>query len=328
MTTDYTAPGKQDFRDLLLAVARHSECRSYGTFWGTGIDSRLFALAGFDVVAAEVTRAKHELMSEDAATGGYRAFRGRAGKLREHVDMFHADFDGGPSPANFREVRRIAAISDRWLAVTLSMDHQRDESMMGEAAFYTIPAWLTGASEFTLEYLSRYKRNEYGQTMWVALLQRRTGKGNSHRVQPLQVQRGIERRGYWASKALYDTRLLPHTQPVPSEYTVARQRNYYLENREAKLAWAKDYHAANRERGNEASRRWREANPERQRAATARWYEAHKNDPEQVARRKAYRKEWYAKNREKQLASVKAWREKNRSIVARPAEPSSSEKAA
>lgn len=229
--TDYQATGKQEFRNLLLALARQTDVRTYGTFWGTGIDSRQFASAGFEVVAAEVVQAKHDVLRSDALTHGYRGHFGRAGKLTDRFGMFHADFDGGPSPANFREVRRIAAITDRWLAVTLSMDHQRDESMMGEAAFSTVPAWLTGASGFTLEYLSRYRRNRFGQTMWVAILQRREGKGTNHQVLPVQIAYSVMARGYWASRRFYELELLPRKYSPRNEREKASDHARYMRKR-------------------------------------------------------------------------------------------------
>ena len=236
MATDYQAEGKQGFRDLLLALARQTDIQTYGTFWGTGIDARMFSAAGLDVVAAEIVRAKHLRASCDADMHGYRVHLGRAGRLTERFGMFHADFDGGPSPSNFREVKRLAAITDRWLAVTLSMDHQRDESMMGEAAFYTIPAWLTGASGFTLEYLSRYKRNRFGQTMWVGILQRREGKGTAHQVLPVQIAYSIGERGYWASRRLYERGLLRHRYSPRNQREKASDNARYMARRQRKVA--------------------------------------------------------------------------------------------
>lgn len=201
----YLSAGKQEFRELLRSVAISDELRTFGTFWGTGTDSALMSAAGLDVIACEIIQAKHEALAAHADQYGYRAWPGRAGRLTERREMFHADFDGGPSPHNFRELRRISEITDRWMAVTISLDHLRDESMMGEAAFYTIPAWLTGATGMTLEYLSRYTRNRLGQVMWTALLQRKTGKGTRHQVLPIQIAYSIGERGYWASR-IYDKR--------------------------------------------------------------------------------------------------------------------------
>ena len=302
MPTDYQSNGKQEFRDLLFALARQSDVRTYGTFWGTGIDSRQFAEAGFDVVAAEIVQAKHERAAMDADMHGYRVHRGRAGKLTTRFGMFHADFDGGPSPMNFREVRRIAAITDQWLAVTLSMDHQRDESMMGEAAFYTVPAWLTGAAGFTLEYLSRYRRNRFGQTMWVAILQRREGKGNSHRVQPIQIARAIPSRGYWASRQMYQRRLLPHTNAPETPVERERSAAYYQEHRDRYRSIARQSYerrkedpvkvAADRDR----SATWQKS--EAGRAWMAAWAAARRRtDPEWAERRRQYKRDWYARKK-------------------------------
>ena len=134
----YDTPGKQKFRELLLAIAGTSDVRTYGTLWGGGTDARMAAAAGLQVTAAEVTRSLHEAMTNDAALHGYVPFTHRAGRLTEHFDMFHADFCGNASPGNFRELRHLASISRRWLAVTLAPDHQLDPSMQGEAAIYTM----------------------------------------------------------------------------------------------------------------------------------------------------------------------------------------------
>jgi len=301
MASRYETPGKQAFRELLFSVSAHDALASYGTFWGTGIDARLFASAGIDVIACEIVHAKHDALSCDALTYGYRAHLGRAGKLTERLDMFHADFDGGPSPSNFREVRRIAAITDKWLAVTLSMDHQRDESMMGEAAFYTIPAWLTGASGFTLEYLSRYKRNGYGQVMWVALLRPRTGRGTAHQVLPIQIAYSIRDRGYWASRRFYEFDLLAHRYSPRNEREKVTGASYYQANRSR-------YQDQSRIRGKE-----RRMDPEkyaRDRARSSAWSKSpaghawwkeygrtRRQDPEYRAKKKAYHHAWYLRRK-------------------------------
>lgn len=305
MTELYLSAGKQSFRDLLLALATKDGSRTYGTFWGTGIDARMFSAAGLDVVAAEIVRAKHSALANDALMHGYRAHLGRAGSLRDQFDMFHADFDGGPSPSNFREVRRLAQITSRWLAVSVSLDHMRDESMQGEAAAHTIPAWLTGASGLTLEYLSRYRRNQYGQTMWTAILQRREGRGNSHRVQPVQIALSVRERGYWASKPMYASGLMTHrTAPLTLEER-RRDHERYLGNR-VPLAERSCRSCGVTFRPNHG-RRW---------------------NCSDECRRTVYRKRYYAEHRDEVIASVREWREQRRSIVARPAEPSDVSEAA
>lgn len=204
----YIAPGKRAFRQLLFDLATHDGVTSYATFWGHGIDSRMFA-PHFDVVACEIREAKHAAMVEDGLAHSYRTHTGRGATLPENVDMFHADFDGPPSQTSFDELRRISTKTTKWLAVTLSNAHKLDPAVQGEAASYTIPAWLTGASGFTLEYLARYASTG-GQTMWVAILQRREGKGNHHQVLPVQIARSIALRRYWASGPMYETGLMPH----------------------------------------------------------------------------------------------------------------------
>lgn len=299
----YNSPGKQTFRELVLAVAEHDSCQSYGTLWGSGIDSRMAVARGLAVIACEKDRSLHSRMDADADLIGYRVWHHSAGRLDERVDMFHADFCGNASPSNFRELRRIAAITDKWLAVTLSPDHQLNESMQGEAALYTVPAWLTGATGFTLEYFGRYVRNAGGTTMFTALLQRREGHGNSHRVQPVQVAYSVTVRQYWASKAMYQGfgTLLPHSNPPESEAMRQRAAEYYQEHRAAKLA-------ASRARYEQRKR-----NPDaivRDRANTARWaksdrglawrreYERKRRlDPDQGAKKRAYCRAWYARKK-------------------------------
>lgn len=224
----YLSEGKQRFRELLRDLAVQEGVRTVGTFYGTGVDSRLFAAAGLDVLAMEKVQAHWPAMDADAAEHGFRVFHGRARTMREHLDMVHADFIGGPSPDNFRELRYIAAITDRLLPVTLSPDHQLDRSMQGESALYTVPAWLTGATGFTLDYFGRYVRNRVGQTMFVAILRRTAGHGNSQRVQPVQIARSVTERRYWASRWMYDSRLLVHMQQPRTPAERARDAERYL----------------------------------------------------------------------------------------------------
>lgn len=298
----YETPGKQVFRELVRSVATSDGLRTFGTFWGTGIDSALMTAAGFDVIACEIVQAKHAVLSAHAEEHGYRAWLGRAGRLTERREMFHADFDGGPSPHNFRELRRIAAITDRWMAVTISLDHLRDASIMGEAAFYTIPAWLTGATGMTLEYLGRYTRNRLGQVMWTALLQRKTGKGTSHQVLPMQIAYSISQRAYWSSQSFYTCGLLPHRYAPKSEHEKAAAATYYVANRDHKLDQAKrayerrkqdpDLIAADRTRysvwrRSEAGRAWHRG-----------WVARRKlQDPEWAERKRQYHREWYLRKK-------------------------------
>jgi hypothetical protein len=297
LTALYESPGKRAFRELVLAVAKRDECQTYGTFWGSGIDSRMAVDAGLEVTAAEIVRALHPAMDADAAEHGYRAFHGRASRLTDRFDVFCADFCGNASPVAFRELGHIAALTDKWLAVVLTPDHQLNSSMQGEAALFTVPAWLTGASGFTLEYFTRYRRNGRGGVMFAALLRHRQGHGNSHRVQPLQIARSVAARGYWASKPFHETRLLTHAQPMPSERTVAQRAEYYTANRERKLSQAREGYQR------------RKHNPDaiaRDRAHTAEWAKSEKGrawrkafdkkrrtDPERGARIREYQREYH-----------------------------------
>lgn len=224
----YDTPGKQAFRQLLFDLATQTGVRTYGTFWGTGIDSRLFA-PHFDVVACEIRESKQPLMEADSLVNGYRVFLGSAGRLAERCDMFFADFDGTASPGNFKELRKIASQTDKWLAVTLANSHKLAPELQDEAACYTIPAWLTGAAaNFTLEYVSGYA-SEGRQRMWVAILQRREGRGVAHTVQPIQIARSLQERSYWASRPMYAMGLMRHRQEARTPITrLGDARRYQL----------------------------------------------------------------------------------------------------
>lgn len=301
----YDTEGKQTFRDLLFRVCEQAGIQSYGTLWGGGTDARMGVEHGLRVIAAEVDRSLHPALLEDARQHGYEAFPRRAGKLVDHVDMFHADFCGNASPSAFRELGRIATITNAWLAVTLSPDHQLNPAMQGEAAAFTIPAWLTGATGFTLEYLSRYQRNTYGQTMWTALLQRRNGRGNSHRVQPLQIAYSIERRGYWASAALYEQRVLPHLQAPMSGQGRKRQAEYELENQVARAESRRKAYYANRDIHLTRMHDWQQANPDKVRSSHQKYHQKMQSDPEYRAKNRAGSLRWYEANREKAKAQAR-----------------------
>lgn len=228
----YDSPAKRELDELLFAIARQTDCQSYATFWGFGVDSRRATELGFDVTACEIREAKHDAGSADAARVGYRFHPGRGSSLGRDVDVFHADFDNTPNPRNFKELRGIASLTRKWLKVTISTDHMRNEEMQGEAFAATIPAWLTFAAQgFTLEYLGRYVRNSRGLVMWVAILQRRGGRGVSHAVQPIQVARSIGERGYWASRPMYQTGLMTHRQEPRTPITRAGDARRYQEKK-------------------------------------------------------------------------------------------------
>lgn len=312
----YDSDGKQAFRSLLLELAKRDGLKTYGTFWGTGIDSRLFAAEGFDVTAAEVVRDKHEAMREDAERYGYSAFCGNARRLDQRFDMFHADFCGNASPGNFRTLRAISEMVDRWLAVTLSPDHQLDPSMQGEAASYTVPAWLVGASDFTLEYLVRYLRNDDGQTMWAAVLQRRHGQGNAHRIAPVQIAWSIRQRRdgsstYWASNRMYTLLrgVLRHKKPLTSWEKSEAVKARYWSDPEGARARARE--AYRRLHPNEQLRiryaideDYREA----KRAYHREWWAKNKArfmTPERKAQRSEYHRQHYLANRDKYIESAR-----------------------
>lgn len=75
-------------------------------------------------------------------------------------------------------------------------------------------------------------------------------------------------------------------QPYNPEY----QRQYYLKNKEKKLAYQKEYANKNAEHINKKARERAKANKEQ---------------------RKLYIKEWYLKNRQKHIDSVNEWRKNN-----------------
>jgi hypothetical protein len=303
LTALYDSPGKRAFRELVLAVAKRDGCQTYGTFWGSGIDSRMAVDAGLEVTAAEIVRALHPAMDADASEHGYRAFHGRASRLTDRFDVFCADFCGNASPAAFRELGHIAALTDRWLAVVLTPDHQLDASMQGEAALYTVPAWLTGATGFTLEYFTRYRRNGRGGVMFAALLRRTAERrqGTSHQVLPIQIAYSINVRGYWASRRMYDTALLRHRYAPKNEREKQAGAEYYAANRERRLSQARAIYQRRKQRPeaierdrartaewakSETGRAWRRAFDKRRRA-----------DPERVERIRAYKREWYARKK-------------------------------
>jgi hypothetical protein len=267
----YLSDGKQDFRDLLLRLAQHDGLHTYGTFWGGGIDSRMFAAAGFDVIAAEIVQDLHAAMDADAAEHGYRTWHKDAARMPERCEMFHADFMGNASGHAFRTLRRIAANTEKWLAVTLSPDHQINQSMQGESALYTVPAWLVGASGFTLEYFGRYVRNAGGQVMFVALLEGKpSSRGQRREVHPLQLVRGVTGRGYWARHDLHDRfpDLLPHRKPYYTTRERDRLRERYAsdpEYREKMRAASKSSYEANKAAHMAQSAKWAKEHPDRRR---------------------------------------------------------------
>jgi hypothetical protein len=300
----YLSAGKQEFRELILALARAENLRTAGTFYGTGIDTRLFAAGGLDVLATEVQRSLWPAMDTDADLNGFRVWHGDAARLTERLDLFHADFVGNASGHVFRTLRQIAATTEQWLAVTVASDHQINPWMQGEAALYTVPAFMVGAADgFTLEYFARYARNAGGQRMFVALLQRRVGRGNSHRVQPVQLAYSVARREYWASRAMYRRfgGVLPHSTAPETEHERQRAGEYYAANRERRLSQARAIYQRRKQRPevierdrartaewakSETGRAWRRAFDKRRRA-----------DPERVARVRAYQREWYARKK-------------------------------
>lgn len=292
-TSLYLSAGKQEFRLLLANLAEKDGVRTVGTFYGTGIDSRLFASRGLDVTATEIVRRLWPVMDADADANGFRTFHGNAAKIDQRFDMFHADFIGNASPIAFRTLRRVANITDRWLAVTLAPDHQINPWIQGEAALYAVPAWLTGATGFTLEYFGRYARNGSGQTMFVALLRRCIGKGNWHPVQALQIAYSVGERQYWSSRTFYETELVRHRYAPRNEREKASDRKRYLQHR---------YQASQQDCLGCRSSFTRRGGPQRYCSDACR----------KPARRAQTR------------AAVRRWNEKRRLIVAQPPKPSNS----
>lgn len=212
----YDSPGKQAFRELFAEVGLHYGCRTLLDFWGWGEGSRHFVTRGFDVTACEVTEAKHEAMREDGERHGYQVFAGNARQLRQRFDAAHVDCDGNASGENGADLAAVAHITDGVLAVTLSIAHQLNETLSGEFGLYGYAAWVEGAANhgnrkppLHLIYMSRYP-SDSGQTMLVFLLKRRERGTKAHSA---TIVAALIRRGWWASKSLLHTGLLPFVTP-------------------------------------------------------------------------------------------------------------------
>ena len=320
---DYERAPKRRFTRLLLDVASASGCRTFAGLWGTGGESRLAAAAGLKVLAVDNDPETFAAMTADGGRVGYETFSGNARLLRLHVDMWHADFMSTPNPDNLKTVRHLSHLADKWIAVTLSTDHMKNPEMQGDAIVATLPAWLTFAAEgFTLEYLSTYTRNELGLRMWTAILRRRSGHGNSHRVQPIQIAWAISHRGYWASAALHADfpGMLPHRTPFWSDDRAEYLKRHYAENRDALLDKSRAFYHAHAAEINARQRAKRaEADPEAREKARAyhrEWRKRHPHTPEQAARREAYRRQYYMDHREEAIAAAAAHRRAKRKAEA------------
>ena len=150
------------------------------------------------------------------------------------------------------ELKALARTTDRWLAVTLSPDHQTDELLTGEIAPATIATWLVAVTGFPLVYLEKYRRNERGQWMWLAILERRAPKfGNSGpAIAPANILRQMSHRGWWATGGFM--RQFPSIVPRTSRFYTATAasfaRSRYLRHHETLKAYARMRHRAMRAR--------------------------------------------------------------------------------
>lgn len=186
----YDSDGKRRARDLVVEVAETSGCRTFLDFWGGGASARQATVAGLTVTSAEKDRALQAGLVADAEVNGYSAHLGDAVDIDQKFDFVFADFCGNANPTRFKELGALATKTNRWLAVTLAPDWQMNESMQGDAATFTVPAWLVGATGMRLAYVSRYVRNERGVTMWLVLLEVRPTW--SHPISKSGIRAGTE----------------------------------------------------------------------------------------------------------------------------------------
>lgn len=216
----YDSEGKRKARDLLIDVARMSGCETFLDFWGGGVSARQAVAAGLAVTSAEKDRSLQTDLVEDARKYGYIAHLGDAIKVEGKFDVVFADFCGNANPVRFNELRLLATKTKKWLAVTIAPDHQLDTSMQGEAALYTIPSWLVGATRMRLMYVCRYIRGSTGTTMWFAILEPKSSYRAEHA--PYQVARNLQGRGsYWSARRfgrMMDGRVRRH--PLVRDFSV------------------------------------------------------------------------------------------------------------
>lgn len=309
----YDSPGKANVRELVVAVAA-ADCTTVLDLWGGGQSARMFAAAGLNVTSAEITRSLHAALKADAAEYGYTAWPRRAGRVNGMFDFVFADFCAGASPPTSRELKRLVPHVGKLMAVTLAPDHQKDVSLTGPMAAYTVPAWLVGATGLDLEYIVRYVRNENKQTMWFALLSRPTrNHGTQHLVLPTIARELVSPRRYWATPAfrLSFGDVVPHRTSGGTDRQKKRQHERYEEKREELLAKSREWYQANREQILAKQRAKYTRDPELAREYEKRWRATHPPTPEQQERRRAYRKQWYADNRSEQIEAVRRWKAKN-----------------
>lgn len=169
----YDSAGKRRVREAIVRLCADQRVKTVLDFWGGGSSARALAGLGVRVVSAEIDRGLFSALELDASENGYEAWRGRASSAVGQFDLVFADFCGGASPQNRRELRRLAQKAERFLVVTLAPDHQREEALTGSSAFATIPAWLIEAAPgFHIVDIRQYQRNERKQWMWSAILAR------------------------------------------------------------------------------------------------------------------------------------------------------------
>ena len=125
----------------------------------------------------------------------------------------------------------------------------------------------------------------------------------------------------------------------PVEQVIAKRekdRSYYQENREARLAYTRKYNADHKEEiarkkhqwyldhkseYDERSRNYAKSHPENMRKNEKKHYETRvKNDPQKQEARRIYQREYYQKNREKVLEMEKEWRQKRKEKEKTPSE--------
>lgn len=299
---DYDSPGKQSSRVIFTDVFA-TEGGTVLDFFGNGRSAEQFVSAGLTVTSAEKSQELWPNLERHSAEWGYEPFYGNAVKIKRRFDYVNADFCNNAGTPSRKVLRRLAPFVDKWLAVTVSTDHQINHELQGASATATVPVWMIEATDMNLHYVGRYVRNEKGQTMWIALLTPRdpAARGHQH-IAPLTTSREIRRRGYWATPYFRNRfpQLVQHRSNSMTDHAKTRWRERYLANREAILEAERERYHANRERRRANHKLWREANPKAYEEAQVRW-RAMNPDYQQSEKIRAYKHEWYMKNRERMI---------------------------
>ncbi|MDP3972498.1 MAG: hypothetical protein Q8P61_06280 [Candidatus Nanopelagicales bacterium] len=300
LRAQYDSAGKRQIRALLHALARETSVRTVLEFLGGGEGAEAWVSAGFQVTVAEMQADRKKLLAWDADRLGYTPFASQASRLKRLFDLIFADFDGPLSDGTSEpELRELAAMTGKWLAVTVSPDRQRDELLqVGKSPYAdaTMAARLAAITGLRLVYLRRYKRNDYGQWMWFALLDRATPRRRYLNI-PM-IHDGMTSRGWWANPHSAVAQLEQHKRHVRTNWWsrwtstgaggswamrkdehrrahlpeyARRKREYRWRNHEKSLERERAYQAANPDKVKAWHQAYRERHRDRIRAANAAW---------------------------------------------------------